>query len=114
MWHRGIPCGMLSEELLAQEDHDGPWNYFLLYRPQPPDAEEPDPGRNFHVLDVCSVAEIARRWRRSGRGILMFRCTHAVDGTQQAISQQRRNATPLAAERGHNGNGLTEVPGPGA
>ena len=45
MWHRGIPCGMLSEELLAQEDHDGPWNYFLLYRPQPPDAEEPEPGQ---------------------------------------------------------------------
>lgn len=66
MWHRGIPCGMLSEELLAQEDHDGPWNYFLLYRPQPPDAEEPDPVRNFHVLDVCSVAEIARRWRNQG------------------------------------------------
>lgn len=44
----------------------------------------------------------------------MFRCTHSVDGTQQAISQQRRNATPLAGERGHNGNGLTEVPGPGA
>ena len=66
MWHRGIPCGMLSEELLAQEDDDGPWNYFLLYRPQPPDAEEPDPDRNFHVLDVCSVAEIARRWRNKG------------------------------------------------
>ena len=33
MWHRGIACGMLSEELLAQEDDDGPWNYFLFYRP---------------------------------------------------------------------------------
>ena len=66
MWHRGIPCGMLSEELLAQEDDDGPWNYFLLYTPQLPDAEVPDPDRNFQVLDVCSVAEIARRWRNEG------------------------------------------------
>lgn len=64
MWHRGIPCGMLSEELLAQEDDDGPWNYFLLYTPRLLDAEAPDPDGNFQVLDVCSVAEIARRWRK--------------------------------------------------
>jgi hypothetical protein len=59
MWHRGIPCGMLSEE----EDDDGPWNYFLLYTPQLPDAEKPDPDRNFQVLDICSIADITRRWR---------------------------------------------------
>jgi hypothetical protein len=62
MWHRGIPCGMLSEELLAQEDDDGPWNYFLIYAALPPAAEEPDPYQTFEVLDVCSVAEVARRW----------------------------------------------------
>ena len=45
MWHRGIPCGMLSEELLAQEDDDGPWNYFLLYTPRPPDAGRTRPGQ---------------------------------------------------------------------
>jgi hypothetical protein len=63
MWHRGIACGMLSEDLLAQEDDDGPWNYFLLYTPQLPDVEEPDLDRKFQVLDICGIADIARRWR---------------------------------------------------
>lgn len=63
MWHRGIPCGMLSEELLAQEDDEGPWRYFLLYRSEGTDAEEPDQDGNFEVLDICSIADIAKRWR---------------------------------------------------
>jgi hypothetical protein len=73
MWHRGIPCGILSEELLAEseelladEDDDGPWNYFLFYRALPPAAEEPDPYQTFEVLDVRSVAEVARRWKGGG------------------------------------------------
>lgn len=67
MWHRGIPCGMPSEELTVEEDDDGPWNYFLFYRALPPAAEEPDPYQTFEVLDVCSVAEVARRWKAGGR-----------------------------------------------
>jgi hypothetical protein len=66
MWHRGIPCGMLSEELLAREDDDGPWNYFLFYTAQPTTPEEPDPGQIFEILDVRSVAEVARRWKPRG------------------------------------------------
>jgi hypothetical protein len=66
MWHRGIRCGMLSEELLAKEDEDGPWNYFLFYSAVPPEAQEPDQHQTFEVLDVCSVAEIARRWKAWG------------------------------------------------
>lgn len=61
MWHRGIPCGTLSQGLLEQEG-DGPWNYFLFYRRPVP--EKPGPGRHFEVLDICSVADIAKRWRR--------------------------------------------------
>lgn len=66
MWHRGIPCGMVSEELLAQEDDDGPWNYFLFYVALPPQTDESDPYQTFEVVDVCSVAEVARRWKAGG------------------------------------------------
>jgi hypothetical protein len=63
MWHRGIACGMLAEDLLEQEDdNDGPWNYFLLYTARRPEPEEPDPDRSFQVLDIRSIADISRRW----------------------------------------------------
>ncbi len=64
MWHRGIPCGTLSQELLAQEDHDGPWNYFLFYTPWRPGPEDPDPDKDFEVLDICGIADIAKQWKR--------------------------------------------------
>jgi hypothetical protein len=64
MWHRGIACGVLSEELLAQEDDDGAWNYFLLYVPGRPGPEDPDPSKYFEILDVCSIAEVAERWKK--------------------------------------------------
>ncbi len=63
MWHRGIPCGMLSEELLAQEDDDGPWNYFLFYTPGMP-GEGMDLDKYFEVLDICRVADIAEQLGR--------------------------------------------------
>lgn len=69
MWHRGIPCGTLSEELLAKEDDDGPWNYFLFYKAQSLRTAEADPGRAFEVLDICSVAEVILRWNADGRGL---------------------------------------------
>jgi hypothetical protein len=62
MWHRGITCGLLSEELLAQEDDDGPWNYFLFYTPGRPGPEDPD--RCFEVLDICRVADVAEQWKK--------------------------------------------------
>jgi hypothetical protein len=68
MWHRGIQCGMPSEELLAQEDDDGPWNYFLFYRALPPEAAAQDPNLVFEVLHVCGVDELARRWLAGGWG----------------------------------------------
>ena len=66
MWHRGIPCGMLSEDLLAQEDDDGPWNYFFLYTPRHPDPENPASGSYFEILDLrsISIADIAGQWER--------------------------------------------------
>jgi hypothetical protein len=65
MWHRGIACGTLSQESLVQEDVDGPWNYFLFYTPWRPGAEDPD--KRFEVLDVCSIADLAERWRKMKR-----------------------------------------------
>ena len=69
MWHRGIPCGTLSQELLAQEDDDGPWNYFLFYTPWRPDPDpriesdpDPDPVNYFEVLDIIHVTEVADQW----------------------------------------------------
>ena len=64
MWHRGIACGTLAQESLAQEDHDGPWNYFLFYTSRHPRPEDPDPDKQFEVLDVCCVADVAGQWRR--------------------------------------------------
>jgi hypothetical protein len=59
MWHRGITCGMLSEELLAQEDDDGPWNYFFFYRPG-------RSGTYFEILDLrkITIADVAERWEK--------------------------------------------------
>ena len=64
MWHRGIVCGALAQESLAQEDDDGPWNYFLFYTPLRPRPEGPDPepDEQFEVLDVCDLADVAERW----------------------------------------------------
>jgi hypothetical protein len=71
MWHRGITCGAVPPRLLAKEDDDGPWNYFLIYtqwRPDPdPDADpqsdpDPDPVKYFEVLDIIHVTELADRW----------------------------------------------------
>lgn len=64
MWHRGIACGMVSEELLAQEDDDGPWNYFFFYTPGRPGPDDPDPVRYFQILDLrgISIAEVAEQW----------------------------------------------------
>ena len=66
MWHRAIACGMLSEELLAHEDEDGPWNYFFLYRPGRSDPEDLAPGRYFEILDLrrISIADVAEQWER--------------------------------------------------
>lgn len=64
MWHRVIACGLLSEELLAQEDADGPWNYILFYTPGRPRPEDPAPYRYFEILDICGVAEIAEQWKK--------------------------------------------------
>lgn len=64
MWHRGIPCGMLSEELLEREDSEGPWRYFLLYTPRRPSAGKADLDTDFEVLDIYSIADVARRWGR--------------------------------------------------
>jgi hypothetical protein len=64
MWHRGIACGLLSEELLAQEDDDGPWNYFLFYTPRRPGLNNPDLDDYFEILDVYGVAEVAEQWRK--------------------------------------------------
>jgi hypothetical protein len=61
MWHRGIPCGILSEELLEQEDGEGAWRYFLLYTPRRP--ERPGLDTDFEVLDIYSITDVARRWR---------------------------------------------------
>ena len=66
MWHRGIPCGMQVEDPLGEEDDDGPWNYALFYTRQPPDAEGGDPDQTFEVLDICSMAEVAWRWKPEG------------------------------------------------
>jgi hypothetical protein len=62
MWHRGIACGAPVQESLEQEDDDGPWNYFLFYRPWRPRPEGPDADKRFEVLDVCGVADVAERW----------------------------------------------------
>lgn len=66
MWHRGIACGMLSEELLAQEDDDGPWNYFFLYTPRRPGPENLAPGSYFEILDLrrISIADVAEQWEK--------------------------------------------------
>jgi hypothetical protein len=66
MWHRAIPCGMLSEELLAHEDDDGPWNYFFLYRPGRSGPEDLTPGRYFEILDLhrISMADVAEQWEK--------------------------------------------------
>ena len=66
MWHRGIQCGMLSEELLAHEDDDGPWNYFFLYRPGRSGPEDLAPGRYFEILDLrrISIADVAEQWEK--------------------------------------------------
>lgn len=66
MWHRAIRCGMLSEELLAHEDDDGPWNYFFLYQPGRSDPGDPAPARYFEILDVrrISIADVAEQWEK--------------------------------------------------
>jgi len=62
MWHRGIPCGMLSEDLLAQEDDDGPWDYIVFYRRAAGPAE-------FEVLAVRGRLQIADRiWEQVQNG----------------------------------------------
>jgi hypothetical protein len=62
MWHRGIPCGAQSQELLAQEDDDGPWNYFLFYKSWRPGPGDPD--EYFEVLDICGIDDVAERWKK--------------------------------------------------
>jgi hypothetical protein len=66
MWHRGIACGMSSEELLAHEDDDGPWNYFFLYRPGRSGPEGRAPARYFEILDLrrISVADVGEQWEK--------------------------------------------------
>jgi hypothetical protein len=66
MWHRGIACGLLSEELLAHEDDDGPWNYFFLYRPGRSGLRILARGRYFEILDLCriSIAAVAKQWEK--------------------------------------------------
>lgn len=55
MWHRGITCGTPPHELPAQEDDDGPWNYFLFYRRAVSSA-------GFEILYICDIGEVAERW----------------------------------------------------
>ena len=61
LWHRGITCGTAPHELPAQEDDDGPWNYFLFYTPWHPAPEDPDPDKDFEVLYICHISEVAER-----------------------------------------------------
>jgi hypothetical protein len=62
MWHRGIPCGTPHHELLAQEDDDGPWNYFLFYTRWRPHPEDPGPDKDFEILYICDIGEVAAQW----------------------------------------------------
>jgi hypothetical protein len=66
MWHRGIACGMLSEELLAREDDDGPWNYFFFYRPGLLGPGDPAPRPYFEILDLrrITIADVAEQWEK--------------------------------------------------
>jgi hypothetical protein len=66
MWHRGIVCGMLSEELLAREDDDGPWNYFFFYRPGRLGPGAPASGPYFEILDLrrINIADVAEQWEK--------------------------------------------------
>lgn len=68
MWHRGIACGALPRGPLAQDDLDGPWNYFLFYTPRLPDTEDLDPGEYFEVMDICGIADVAGEWKKMGGG----------------------------------------------
>jgi hypothetical protein len=64
MWHRGIVCGLLSEELMAQEDADGPWNYFLFYAPRRQNPGDPHQDEYFEVLDICGISDVAEQWKK--------------------------------------------------
>jgi hypothetical protein len=62
MWHRGITCGTPPHELPAQEDDDGPWNYFLFYTPWHPALEDAGPDKDFEILYICHISEVAEWW----------------------------------------------------
>jgi hypothetical protein len=66
MWHRGITCGIVSEELLAREDEDGPWNYFFFYRAGVFSPGGPAPRPYFEILALrrINVADVAEQWEK--------------------------------------------------
>jgi hypothetical protein len=62
MWHRGVNCGMLSEELPEREDDDGPWNYFFFYRAVLLSPGDPGSHPYYEILDLRSIGDVAEQW----------------------------------------------------